>query len=115
MCVKGAVLHSEGESKPYAAVNGDFGRSAEICNHPAVYTHLSMPYARWWSNNAGKLCWCVGKKDAVGTDAMIAYVESMGSGPEEAGKRPWTVYSYTSQSWENQEGIEVSSLEQLWC
>jgi hypothetical protein len=42
---------------------------------------------------------------------MVAYVESMGLGPEEAGKRPWTVYSYTSESWETQAGIEVLSLD----
>jgi hypothetical protein len=109
--VTGALLHSKGESKPYPGVNGDFERSDEICNQRAVYTHISMPYAMWWSNNDGKLCWCVGKKDDVGTCTMAAYVESMGSGPEEAGNRPWSVYSFTSQSWEKQAGIEISSLD----
>ena len=42
---------------------------------------------------------------------MVAYVESMGLGPEESGKRPWIVYSYKSQSWETQAGIEVLSLD----
>jgi hypothetical protein len=109
--VSGAVLHNKGVSKPYPGVNGDFERSVEICNRRAVYIHTSKPFAMWWSNNNGKLCWCVGKKDAVGTSFMVAYVESMGLGPEEAGKRPWTVYSYTSESWETQAGIEVLSLD----
>ena len=117
--VRGAVKLIKGESKPWTGVNGDFERSAEICNHRAVYTHISMPFSMWWAKLSvckdGKLddelCWCVGKKDAVGTDAIVAYVESMGLGPEEAGKRPWSVYSYTSQSWEKQPGIEVVSLD----
>jgi hypothetical protein len=109
--VTGALLHRKGESKPYSGVNGDFQRSDEICNQRAVYFNRSMPYAMWWSNNDGKLCWCVGKKDDVGTGKMAAYVESMGFGPEEAGKRPWSVYSFTSQSWEKQAGIEILSLD----
>jgi hypothetical protein len=107
----GAVLHFKGESKPYASINGDYQRSSEICNRRAVYTHMSNTFAMWWAKAHGKLCWCVGKKDAVGTDAMVAYVESMGLGPEEERKRPWSVYSYTSDSWEMQSGIEVSSLD----
>jgi hypothetical protein len=49
----------------------------------------------------------VGKKEMVGTESMFAYVESMGLGLEETGSRPWTVYSYKSNSWETQTGIEV--------
>jgi len=37
--------------------------------------------------------------------------ESTELGPEEDGKRPWTVYSYTSQSWETQTGIEIINLD----
>jgi hypothetical protein len=110
--VSGAVKHVMGKSEPYEGVNGVFKRSAEICNTRAVLTNTRMPaWAMWFSDNDGKLCWCVGKKEHIGTDVMFAYVESTGLGPEEAGKRPWTVYSYTSQSWETQSGIEVVSLD----
>ena len=111
--VRGAVLHRKGESKPYSGINGDFKRSDEMCNRRAVYTHISMPWAMWWSNNNGRLGWCVGRKDQVGTDSMCAFVEGIGFGPEEVGKRPWSVYSYTSESWEEQTGIEVVSLDRL--
>ena len=110
--VSGAVRHVMGKSEPYEGINGVFKRSAEICNTRAVLTNTRMPaWAMWFSDNDGKLCWCVGKKEHIGTEVMFAYVESTGLGPEEAGKRPWTVYSYTSQSWETQSGIEVMNLD----
>jgi hypothetical protein len=67
--------------------------------------------AMWWANAAGKLSWCVGPKDFVGGCDMWAYVESEGFGPEEAGGRAWSVYSYDSGAWEEQVGVRVENLE----
>jgi hypothetical protein len=43
------VNHIKGESKLWTGLNGDFERSAEICNHRAVYTHTSVSFSMWWA------------------------------------------------------------------
>ena len=110
--VSGVMLHYKGETKPYKGINGDYQRSQEVSNGRAVYIKVNKPStAMWWTNNNGKICWCVGPKEQVGTDKMWGYVESMGFGPEEAERRPWVVYSYNSGSWEGQSGVEVLDLD----
>jgi hypothetical protein len=110
--VSGVMLRYKGETKPYKGINGDYERSQEVSNGRAVYIKINTPStALWWTNNDGKLCWCVGPKDKIGTDKMWGYVESMGFGPEEAERRPWVVYSYNSGSWEEQLGVEVLDLD----
>jgi hypothetical protein len=110
--VSGVMLRYKGETKPYKGINGDYERSQEVSNGRAVYIKMNTPStALWWTNNDGKLCWCVGPKDKIGTDKMWGYVESMGFGPEEAERRPWVVYSYNSGSWEEQLGVEVLDLD----
>ena len=47
----------------------------------------------------------------MGSDSIWAYVESMGFGPEEAGKRAWNVYSYSSGSWEEQTGVAIEDMD----
>jgi hypothetical protein len=109
--VSGVMLHQNGYSRPYTEVNGEYQRCDQACNGRAVYTHVSMPVAMWWDNIDGKISWCVGPKDKVGQTCIWAYVESMGFGPEEADTRAWQVYSYSSGAWEEQRGVEVSSLD----
>ena len=43
---------------------------------------------------------------------MWAYVECSGASPEQAGRRAWSVYSYSSKAWEEQHGAQVLSLDQ---
>ena len=111
--VNGVVLHRNASSVPYKGVNGDYHRSQQTVNGRAVYLHSSMPTALWWANNDGVCSWCVGPRDAVGSDIMWAHVESMGFGPDEARRRPWWVYSYSSESWELQTEVEVVNIEPL--
>jgi hypothetical protein len=113
----GVVLHQPDESVLWNGVNGVYQRSHEMCNGQPVYSRLTMPWAIWLSkvepsdDEAARKCWCVGKKEMVGTESMFAYVETMGLGLEETGSRPWTVFSYKSNSWEPQTGIEVLRIE----
>ena len=109
--LRGAVSHRNGVSKPYMGIVGDYQRSHEVCNGRAVYYHAKMPTAMWWSNIDDHICWCVGPRKEIGTNKMWAYVPSMGYGPEEAGTRPWTVYSSEDASWNQQSDIEVFSLD----
>lgn len=111
--VSGALLYAGGMAKVYDGFNGDFQLSDERCNERAVYSNVKMPWAIWYANVGGKLCWCVGKEDNIGTDTVSGYVESTwaegsrNSGPQEVGKSTWSVYSFNNQSWEEQTGIEV--------
>jgi len=109
--VSGVMLHRGGVSQVHDDINGLYQRSGRVCNGRAVYLHVSMPTAMWWANIEGKISWCVGPKDRVGKDGIWAHVESMGFGPEEAGTRAWSVYSYNSGSWEEQTFVEVENLE----
>lgn len=110
--VDGAVLYNGGNAQPYKGVNGDYERTQELCNGRPVYVQVNKPTtAMWWTNNDGKISWCVGPKDRVGTEGMWAYVESMGFGPEEAGSRAWVVYSYNTQLWEEQNGVVIIKLD----
>ena len=52
----------------------------------------------------------VGPKEQVGKAGMWAFVESTGFGPEEAGTRAWSVYSYNNQAWEEQTGVVAEAL-----
>jgi hypothetical protein len=101
------MLHRDGVSQPFDDANGEYSQSDDMCNGRPIYTHASKATAMWWANNDGRLSWCVGPASQVGTDVMWAYVESMGFGPEEAGRRAWRVYSYNTASWEKQTGVEV--------
>jgi hypothetical protein len=110
--VNGLQLHAHGTSRPYGGINGDYQRSGELTNGRAVYLKIDKPTtAIWWANNDGRLCWCVGPKEQVGKAGMWAFVESTGFGPEEAGTRAWSVYSYNTQAWEEQTGVEVLDLD----
>jgi hypothetical protein len=110
--ISGVVLHQGGSEKPYSGINGEYRRSDKMCNGRHVYTKESkQSIAMWWANAAGKLSWCVGPKESVGGDGMWAYVESEGLGPEEAGGRAWSVYSYNSGAWEEQAGVRVGNLD----
>ena len=110
--ISGVVLHQGGSEKPYSGINGEYRRSDKMCNGRHVYTKESkQSIAMWWANAAGKLSWCVGPKESVGGDGMWAYVESEGLGPEEAGGRAWSVYSYNSGAWEEQAGVRVGKLD----
>ena len=112
--ISGVVLYNGGSAQPYTGINGDYVRSEEVCNFRAVYVKEDKPgIAMWWANIVGTISWCVGPKDQVGKDGIWAHVESMGFGPEEAGTRAWTVYSYNSGSWEEQTGVEVENLDPL--
>jgi hypothetical protein len=105
--VSGLMLHRDGVSQPFDDANGEYSQSDDMCNGRPIYTHASKATAMWWANNDGRLSWCVGPARQVGTDVMWAYVESMGFGPEEAGRRAWRVYSYNTASWEKQTGVEL--------
>jgi hypothetical protein len=110
--IDGMVLYSEGSAQPYKGINGDYRRSDQFFNKRAVYTKVGSPAkAMWWSNIAGKLAWCVGPLDQLGGPGIWAYVESLGFGPEEAGTRAWMVFSYQSQTFEEQTGVEVKNLD----
>jgi Ca2+-binding EF-hand superfamily protein len=110
--ISGVVLHQGDSERPYTGINGEYRRSDEACNGRAVYFKENKPsVAMWLTNNDGKISWCVGPREEVGGDGMWAYVESMGSGPEEAETRAWNVYSYNSGSWEEQTGVEVENLD----
>jgi len=110
--ISGVVLRQGGNERPYRGINGEYRRSDNICNGRPVYIKKSKQgIAMWWANAAGKLSWCVGPKDFVGGCDMWAYVESEGFGPEEAGGRAWSVYSYDSGAWEEQVGVRVENLE----
>jgi hypothetical protein len=101
-------------SQPYNGINGEYARSEQICNGRSVYIKVKTPTtAMWWANNNGKISWCVGPLEKMGTKDMWAYVGSMGFGPEEAGSRAWTVYQYKSLSWEDQTGVVVASLDPM--
>ena len=98
--------------EPYTGVNGEYRRSDKMCNGRPVYIKESkQSIAMWWANSEGKLSWCVGPKESVGGRGMWAYVESEGFGPEEAGQRAWSVYSYDSRAWEEQVGVRVENLD----
>ena len=105
--VQGLRLFHRGAERPYKGVNGDYQRlESTVVNGRAVYTKIGKPTtAMWWGNN----CWIVGPTKKIG-ESMWAYVESMNGSPEHAGTNPWTVYSFNSQSWGLQTGIEVSAL-----
>jgi hypothetical protein len=108
----GVELRYKGSAKAYKGVNGEYEMTEEVLNGRAVYAKVDRPTtAMWWTNNDGKISWCVGPREEVGKTGMWAYVESMGFGPEEAGRRPWMVYSYNSGSWEEQAGVEVVALD----
>jgi len=53
----------------------------------------------------------VGPTASVGSEMLWAYVESTGFGPEEADCRPWIVYSYDSNSWDEQVDVQVVNLD----
>jgi hypothetical protein len=105
------LLHGKQETKNYTGIIGDYQRSEHICNGKAVYMHSSQPSALWWTNIDGDVSWCVGPKDRVGSSSMWAYVKTDGLGPEHADKKPWYVYSYKSQVFEMQTGVEVVNLD----
>jgi hypothetical protein len=109
--IRGMLLHGKQETKNYTGIIGDFQRSEHICNGKAVYMHSSQPSALWWTNIDGDVSWCVGPKDRVGSSSMWAYVKTDGLGPEHADKKPWYVYSYKSQVFEMQTGVEVVNLD----
>jgi hypothetical protein len=113
VCIQGMLLHTQDGSHQYKGINGEYQRSDDrTCNGRAVYVKMGKPsIAMWWANNEGKVSWCVGPADSIGKRSMWAYVESMGRGPEEAGSRPWYVYSYSSAAWEEQHDIEVLNLD----
>jgi hypothetical protein len=112
VCISGLELRNNGTAKPYRGINGEYEVTEEVCNGRAVYSKVGRPTtAMWWANIDGKISWCVGPREQVGTEGMWAYVESMGFGPEEAGARPWMVYSYNSGAWEEQTGVEVLDLD----
>ena len=112
VCICGVELRYKGSTKAYKGVNGEYEMTEEVLNGRAVYAKVDRPTtAMWWTNNDGKISWCVGPREEVGKTGMWAYVESMGFGPEEAGRRPWMVYSYNSGSWEEQAGVEVVALD----
>ena len=112
ICIRGVMRHDEDGLQQYAGINGEYQRSDRRCNGRAVYLKIGKPStAIWWANVDGQVSWCVGPADSVGQTNMWAYVESMGRGPEEAGSRPWHVYSYHKSFWEKQNGIEVLNLD----
>lgn len=113
VCIQGMQLHTQDGSHQYKGVNGEYQRSDDrTCNGRAVYIKMGKPsIAMWWANNEGKVSWCVGPADSIGKRSMWAYVESMGRGPEEAGSRPWYVYSYSSAAWEEQQDVQVLNLD----
>jgi hypothetical protein len=114
--INGVVLHCEGSSQPYTGINGEYQRTEEVCNQRAVYVKAGSPNtAMWWTNSKGTVCWCVGPRAQVGNEVsnedIWAYVPSLGFGPEEARKRPWSVYSYNTRSFDQQTGVEVLNLD----
>lgn len=112
--VRGVQLYRKGISMDYAGINGDFHRSAEICNSHFVYVKINTPtIAIWWANIEGHLAWCVGPRSKVGTEEIWAYVASQrsGSGPEEAASRPWQVYQYDDRAWSEQRTVEVFEID----
>lgn len=112
--VQGVQLYKEGISMDYAGINGDFQRSAEICNSHFVYVKVNTPtIAIWWANIEGYLAWCVGPRSKVGTEEIWAYVVSQrsGSGPEEAASRPWQVYQYDNKAWSEQTNVEIFEID----
>ena len=109
--IRGMLLHGKQVTKNYTGITGEYQRSEHICNGKAIYMHCSQPSALWWSNIDGHVSWCVGPKDRVGSSSMWAYVKTDGLGPEHAGKKPWYVYSYKSQVFEMQTGVEVVNLD----
>ena len=109
--ISGLLLHSKEATKPYMGIIGDYQRSERICNGKAVYLHNSKPCALWWTNIEGESSWSIGPADKVGSNSIWAYVKTDGLGPEHAGKKPWFVYSYRSQAYELQAGVEVVNLD----
>ena len=59
----------------------------------------------------GQMSWCVGPTEDVGSSRVWAFVNSLGIGPEEAGRRGWHVYSYASQSFEMQSDVRVVDVD----
>jgi len=109
--VSGVMLHQNGVTESYKGINGNYERSEDMANGRAVYIKTSNPStAIWWANKAETIAWVVGPKASIGTHDMWAYVHSMGFGPEEASNRPWVVYSYNSNKWEQQTGVQVVDL-----
>ena len=110
--VDGVELHVDGSLQPYTGINGEYQRTDEVCNQRAVYVkEQNSNTAMWWTNAGGTVCWCVGPRAKVGQADMWAYVPSMGFGPEEARRRPWNVYSYDTQSYEQQAGVKIFNLD----
>jgi len=110
--VSGAVLKQNGMATPYKGVNGYFLRTDRMCSRRAVYAHFIMPTAMWFANTGGKTSWCLGPKEHVGTASMWGFVPSLGIGPEEAALGEWTIYSYTTALWEEQNGIQVEDVDE---
>lgn len=68
---------------PHGGINGSYLRTGEHIHGRAIYDKQQeesgkVGTAMWWANNNGKLVWCVGPKNKVGTSSMWAYVEGSG-------------------------------------
>ena len=112
VCIQGLVRRAGAgggeQQQPHAGINGEYARSEQACNGRAVYFKVGeLDTALWWVNVQGQMAWCVGSRQNMGSKHMQAYVESLGAGPEEAGSRAWSVFSYDCQSWQQQTGGSV--------
>ena len=108
--VQGVVLQAGGKESPYTGINGDYQPQNEMTEGRAVYIKIGKPTtAMWWANVSGKGCWCVGPREKVGGAGMWIYVSSNARSPDQIGTCAWTIYSYNSQSWVQQTGVEVTA------
>ena len=113
--VDGVTLHKHYHvSKPHTGINGDYVRSEDMCNGRAIYVKESgQGTIMWWANINGAMNWCVGPRSTstLGERREIwACVVCFGPSPDYAGTRPWSVYSHSSQKWEKQFHVEVTTV-----
>ena len=136
--VSGLLRH---EARAYRGINGAYRKSGVLFyNGRCVYIKISNPWTAMWcqhlqqasDDEAGLPAWCVGPRDTVGSGhpTMWAFAVSEsggkggrdGGGPEEASAWPWRVFNYSTQSWEEQTGVLVGSMDDhrlgpgaAWC
>ena len=116
--VQGVMTLQDGVLMPYAGINGDFVRTEQTVNGQRVYQKVNKPTTAMWcaeisheEDDEGELCWCVGPSEAVGSAGVWAYVPCEGVSFDELEKRAWSVFSYASNSWEQQLDARVWAVQ----
>ena len=111
--VEGVILHHDQGTKMHEDINGEYHRSKENCNGRRVYMKDGKTgIAMWWGLMNGQMSWCVGPTEDVGSSRVWAFVNSLGIGPQEAGRRGWHVYSNATQSFEMQSDVRVVGVDE---